>query len=608
MSQIDLRPKVRVLLEGFSEPLAYTSLCVEQPLLEHHQCSLLWRLDQQKVMQTADRETLSQQCLGKMLHVHLGEYVYAYLVTSVEVQDRHQAAPGLLLKGYSPTILLDDIRQHQCYLNADLKSIAGEALADVPANLLSTSIEPVCTQSFAYTVQYEETDYAFLQRLSRRHGEFLYYDGKALVMGAPKTGGPTLVSGLTLNALHFKAKLGSAHAPYTRYDMLLGESAKEAVSFPSGGGADAYLSSAAGASEKLFRHSSHKQSFLFTGEEPAERAQFKHLKEQGYLSGLVEARGESLHPGLHPGLLFKTDQGHRKGEYIAKSVVHLSHQEGHYENAFVAMPSSCQVPAYTNPEAVPRARGEAQSAVVSSNADPEGLGRVKVNFHWNTSLESPWLRVVSPHGGGEKGFYFVPEVGEEVQVGFEQDNAERPFVLGSLYHGKAKPSSWKTDANNIKAIRTRSGNQVVMNDEDGSITMSDPSGNTVIMQGNGEIVIKAPNKLTLISTDINILASNSLNLAAKPGEDGGEGTIAVLAKKSFGLQVEEESIALQAKQDVSISSSDAALMLSAKTEASLLSEDAANVEGKSETNLLGQKINAKGGSQIRIESPDTDTI
>ena len=159
--------------------------------------------------------------------------------------------------------------------------------------------------------------------------------------------------------------------------------------------------------------------------------------------------------------------------------------------------------------------------------------------------------------GGEKGFYFVPEVGEEVQVGFEQDNAERPFVLGSLYHGKAKPSSWKTDANNIKAIRTRSGNQVVMNDEDGSITMSDPSGNTVIMQGNGEVIIKAPNKLTLISTDINILASNSLNLAAKPGEDGGEGTIAVLAKKSFGLQVEEESIALQAKQDIALESKDA---------------------------------------------------
>ena len=580
MSQIDLRPEVRVLLEGFSEPLAYTSLCVEQPLLEHHQCSLLWRLDQQKVMQTADRETLSQQCLGKMLHVHLGEYVYAYLVTSVEVQDRHQAAPGLLLKGYSPTILLDDIRQHQCYLNADLKSIAGEALSDVPSNLLSTSIEPVCTQSFAYTVQYEETDYAFLQRLSRRHGEFLYYDGKALVMGAPKTGGPTLVSGLTLNALHFKAKLGSAHAPYTRYDMLLGESAKEAVSFPSGGGADAYLSSAAGASEKLFRHSSHKQSFLFTGEEPAERAQFKHLKEQGYLSGLVEARGESLHPGLHPGLLFRTDQGHRQGEYIAKSVVHLSHQEGHYENAFVAMPSSCQVPAYTNPEAVPRAKGEAQSAVVSSNADPEGLGRVKVNFHWNQKLESPWLRVVSPHGGGEKGFYFVPEVGEEVQVGFEQDNAERPFVLGSLYHGKAKPSSWKTDANNIKAIRTRGGHTIQLNDAHGeeTITISDKSGNTILLDvKNSSISISSPAHLSL--------SANTISLQAKHG---------------LTITSEEETIAIQAKQDIGLHSQEAKLQISGKQSVDLRStEDEVKIKAKKAVNIVGnEKVEVLSGEDL----------
>ena len=164
------------------------------------------------------------------------------------------------------------------------------------------------------------------------------------------------------------------------------------------------------------------------------------------------------------------------------------------------MPSSCQVPAYTNPEAVPKAKGEAQSAVVSSNADPEGLGRVKVNFHWNSQLESPWLRVVSPHGGGEKGFYFVPEVGEEVQVGFEQGNAERPFVMGSLYHGKAKPSSWKTDANNIKAIRTRSGNQVVMNDE---WKESGKGGQLLLRKGSHPLSLKggqfAGAKLSLFS-------------------------------------------------------------------------------------------------------------
>ena len=168
----------------------------------------------------------------------------------------------------------------------------------------------------------------------------------------------------------------------------------------------------------------------------------------------------------------------------------------------------------------------------------------------------------------------------------------------------AKPSSWKTDANNIKAIRTRSGNQVVMNDEDGSITMSDPSGNTVIMQGNGEIVIKAPNKLTLISTDINILASNSLNLAAKPGEDGesssGEGTINMLAKKSFGLQVEEESIALEAKQDIALESKDANLSLTAKGKTSIESKEDVTIQSKGKFSAHGKQSSQITGGKVKV--------
>ena len=75
-----------------------------------------------------------------------------------------------------------------------------------------------------------------------------------------------------------------------------------------------------------------------------------------------------------------------------------------------------------------------------------------------------------------------------------------------------------------------------MNDKDGSITVADPSGNVIIMQGNGEVIIKAPNKLTLASTDINIVAGNSLNLIAKPGEEedsSGEGIINVFCSKIY---------------------------------------------------------------------------
>ena len=69
---------------------------------------------------------------------------------------------------------------------------------------------------------------------------------------------------------------------------------------------------------------------------------------------------------------------------------------------------------------------------------------------------TPWIRVVQPYTGGGKGFYFVPEIGEEVMIDFEGGNAERPFVLGAHYNGEAKSGYHNAD-NRVKAIHTKSG-------------------------------------------------------------------------------------------------------------------------------------------------------
>ena len=84
--------------------------------------------------------------------------------------------------------------------------------------------------------------------------------------------------------------------------------------------------------------------------------------------------------------------------------------------------------------------------------------------------------------------------------------------------------------------------------------------------------------------------------------------ISALQRQNQSLRLEDETIALTAKQDVSISSNEAALMLTAKTEANLLSEDIATMEGKSKLNLQGDKITGKGGSKIKMDSPDTDVL
>ena len=68
---------------------------------------------------------------------------------------------------------------------------------------------------------------------------------------------------------------------------------------------------------------------------------------------------------------------------------------------------------------------ETQMATVLSNADPQGKGRVRVRMNWQTDgMQTSWVRVMTPDGGSSKdvksnrGFVFIPEVGDQVLLGF----------------------------------------------------------------------------------------------------------------------------------------------------------------------------------------------
>ena len=80
--------------------------------------------------------------------------------------------------------------------------------------------------------------------------------------------------------------------------------------------------------------------------------------------------------------------------------------------------------------------------IVTNNKDPDGIGRVRVKFPaLSDSEESWWARVASPGGGSNAGLMFMPQIDDEVLVGFEHGDLRRPFVLGGLWGTKAKPPS-----------------------------------------------------------------------------------------------------------------------------------------------------------------------
>jgi len=88
-------------------------------------------------------------------------------------------------------------------------------------------------------------------------------------------------------------------------------------------------------------------------------------------------------------------------------------------------------------------------------------------------------RIIHPYAGGEKGFNFIPEIGEEVMVDFEGGNAEKPYVKGTIYNGidnvDIKWIPGHNGDNKIKAIRTRNGHTIEIHDEgnDGYIRIYD---------------------------------------------------------------------------------------------------------------------------------------
>jgi len=190
-------------------------------------------------------------------------------------------------------------------------------------------------------------------------------------------------------------------------------------------------------------------------------------------------------------------------------VSHLSQVHGNYSCNFKAIPADVAAPHYTDVHVF--AKAETQPAKVKDNNDPDGLGRVKVQYNWASgSTTSDWMRMIQPHSGSGKGFYFIPEIDEEVLIGFEGGNAQNPYVLGTQYNG-SESSGYNSGENDKKVIHTRSGTKIILNDAEGSILIEDPSGNTYLMDGQGNMQVNAPKRISFNCTDMDINVSNNLS-------------------------------------------------------------------------------------------------
>lgn len=161
-------------------------------------------------------------------------------------------------------------------------------------------------------------------------------------------------------------------------------------------------------------------------------------------------------------------------------------------------------------------------AKVIDNLDSTGQGRVRLELAWLPDVK-PWARVCSAGAGAERGFYSIPQVGDEVLVAFAHGDVTDPYVLGGLWTARYAPPSREPQAPTFRRIlRTASGHLLDFDDLKQTLTVETPTRQTIVLapesitlqagggaakvtlETAGAVTIEAGTSITLKAPQINL--------------------------------------------------------------------------------------------------------
>jgi uncharacterized protein involved in type VI secretion and phage assembly len=174
-------------------------------------------------------------------------------------------------------------------------------------------------------------------------------------------------------------------------------------------------------------------------------------------------------------------------------------------------------------------------AVVTDNEDPEGMGRVKLRItRRGGDDESDWARIAVPMAGGDRGTYFLPEVGDEVLVAFGASDPGDPYVVGALWNGADAPPAENAGNNDVRLIKSRSGHEIELDDAgDGGLRIETAGGHTVVLDdGGGTVTIEddtGTNSVTFESGGLTLSSSSSVSVEAPQIDVHSDGNLTIEA-------------------------------------------------------------------------------
>ncbi len=383
------------------------------------------------------------------------------------------------------------------------------------------------------------TDWDFMLSRAKVNGLVVKtMNGKVAVFSPTKTSEPALTITYGDNLYEFNVELNSlsqfkeVKASAWDYKTQSVISERASVSIPGAGNLSSKkLSGVAGLSEFQLQTSAALDSDNLTN----------WAKAQILQSGLSKIIGDIKFQGsskVEPGNYIKLKGlGDRFiGDHLVSNVVHAIKDGNWFTTSQIGLPPDWFIherDAMAPPASglLPGIDGLHNATVRKIHDDPDDEFRILIDLPlFDPAGKGLWARLSNFYSTDGAGTFFLPETGDEVIVGFVNNDPRSPVILGSLYSGTIKPYSELSaneknthkaivsksslrvifdDENKIMTITTPGNNQIVLDDQNKRVTLEDVNKNAIVMSKDG-IAIKSPK-------DINIQADKDINIGGRTG-------------------------------------------------------------------------------------------
>lgn len=556
--------KAEITIGG--KPCDFSTLTLHQTMSSHHWFTIVLNY------RAKEKDVWTQTCsdifrkLNEKVSITITdkqgtESTFEGIVQKVDIRGKYSNQGEVVLTGGSPTLLMTDDHHMDSFSNMDVGDIVHEVISKLGIEI-DAKIDPKLSEELPFVYRYKESSYGFLRRLAVSCGESLYYDGKQLVVGFPEETGEEIKLTFRDDLLTMSICAAISNYDIEQYDYdYIRDRICQQISPPDGGKLDKYSEVAFQKSQSVYKDYKVQPSGMPARSSNASglmlrAAQNEHsgkLNDGSYLKATTSTCKIKLNSVLFVETDSKLDR--RAREMDRFRVIEITHRfndnKKSYRNEIVAVNADIEyfpIRDYVQPVAMP------EVATVVDNADPENLGRVKVKFMWQKLDDHPqhktsdWIRVQTPDAGSSdvvgknRGFFFVPETGDQVMVGFELGDPNRPFVMGSLFY--KENAGGIAENNKLKSITTRSGSTLTINDDAHTILLCTSKANQIFIdEQNGVIAISSAEEVNVTTKNVNIDASE--NMTVTVGKDfnmvvGGDSNVTV--KGNSGVFVDKDSV------------------------------------------------------------------